>query len=452
MIRLAALLLAGLLLRPAVSAEPALTWRAGDRAFRVDGTPRLVLGRNPVAAKLDGFEQHFAHAEAAGERLMRIHMCYLPPDEQPGQASVGMTWYWDQVLDAAERHHLAVIPVFGVWADWNDGSNHELWHAWDKNPYNAARGGPAKSPAELLAPGACQTAWLKRVGGLVAHWAPRRCVVGWELFSELDMVTGADEAKATAFAEALGKVVRAADPDHRPLTASLSAAHQWPSLWRSDAVDLVQVHPYGNTDRDNLDDLVLSQVRAHLSAFDKPVLLGESGLNWRPPRGTLDASERAVIGIRHAVWAALVSGAMNARMLWWQDGYDQFEGVDLVGRFQDVGQTAAAWVKGLDATGLLPVECRMSDGLRGAALAGGPTVLGWFRDARCAAPDWPTAPTAGQWVEIAAADGPWQMAFVDPASGKVTAQPDATAAGGRLRLALPEFAASIAVTASRVAP
>ena len=53
---------------------------------------------------------------------------------------------WDAVLDAAEKHGLAVLPVLGVWADWNDGSKKETWHRWDHNPFNVERGGPAKRP------------------------------------------------------------------------------------------------------------------------------------------------------------------------------------------------------------------------------------------------------------------------------------------------------------------
>lgn len=58
-------------------------------------------------------------------------------------------------------------------------------------------------------------------------------------------------------------------------------------------------------------------VRIHL-------LIGECGLDWAPPRGTLDVAPGAEVGIRHAIWASVVSGGMSGRMLWWQDGWDQF--------------------------------------------------------------------------------------------------------------------------------
>jgi hypothetical protein len=449
-------LLSGVLLAHGeeVPAQPVLELRKGDKYFRRAGTPRWVLGRNPTAVSPEAFAEHFENAAAAGETLLRIHFCHMPPDEKAGEIFPGMLKFWDAALDAAEKHHLAVLPVFGVWSDWNDGSKGETWHAWEKNPFNVTRGGPARTPAELLEPGTCRDLWMKRLATLVNHWEGRRCIVAWEVFSELNLPTGATEAKGVAFAEAAAKVIRSADRAQRPITCSLAGVHEWPQLFKSDAVDLVQVHPYGDTGRGDLDELILHTVRQRLAAYDKPVLIGECGLDWRPPRGTLDASERAPIGIRHAIWAALVSGALNGRMLWWQDGYDQFEKADLCRHYQKIAVPAVQFAEDLDCSGLAPVECAMSPGIRGAMLGSaaegpgkGKTILGWFRDARCVAPQWPVDPTNGQWVVMPARDGLWSVEAVDPESGKPVERKDATARAGKLRLDLAEFRGSLTIRA-----
>ncbi|MGD0091570.1 MAG: hypothetical protein ABSE73_16760 [Planctomycetota bacterium] len=430
--------------------KPALELRKGEKYFRLEGTPRFVLGRNPIAVSPEAFAEHFKNAAAAGETFLRIHFCYMPPDEKAGEIHPGVLKFWDAALDAAAKYRLAVMPVFGVWADWNDGSKGEAWHAWEKNPYNAARGGPARAPAELFELGACRTLWLKRLETLVQHWEGRGCIVAWEVFSELDLLTGASEAGGVAFAEAAAQVIRAADRSQRPVTCSLAGIHEWPRLFKSDAVELVQVHPYGDTGQGDLDELILRTVRQRLAAYNKPVLLGECGLDWRPPRGTLDVSERAPIGIRHAIWAAVVSGAMNGRMLWWQDGYDQFEKADLCRHYQKIALPAALFVKEVDYTGLAPVECALSPGIRGAmlgsaaeALGEGKTILGWFRDARCVAPQWPVEPTNGQWVELPARNGNWIVETVDPESGKIVERKEAAASAGKLRVDLAEFRGSV---------
>ncbi len=365
--------------------RPRLELRPGESYFRENGRPGFVLGRNPAGLNPTAYEDHFRRAKAAGERFMRIHFTYIPPHEKAGEIDDGMLQSWDAVLDAAEMHELAVLPVLGVWADWNDGSHKEVWHRWDHNPFNIQRGGPAKRPDELFDDTACRKLWLKRLETFVQRWSRRRAIVGWEIFSELDLVTGATEDRAVQFTEIAAAVIRAADPWKRPITASQAGVGEWPKLLKCQALDFLEIHPYADgISEGRLDDLILSTVRARLKTYGKPVLLGESGLNSGPPRGTLDAAPRAEIGIRHAIWAAVVSGALNGRMLWWQDGYDQFENVELCRHYQNVAAPASAFLRGVDYTGFAPVPCILSDGLKGAMLGTDTHRLGWFRDLRCA--------------------------------------------------------------------
>ncbi len=314
---------------------PRLKLCSGENYFRMDGQPAFLLGRNAVGTTPRAYGDHFRHAAAAGERFMRIHFTFSPPGEKAGQIDAAVLNGWDEVLDAVEEQGLAVLPVLGVWADWNDGSRLESWHRWDKNPLSAVRGGPARRPAELLDDGPCRRLWLKRLETFVKHWSKRRAIVAWEIFSEVDLITGATEDRAVEFVERAAAVVRAADPWKRPVTASQAGINEWPKLLKSRALDFIEVHPYaGGALAGRLDETILSVVRQRLGKYRKPVLLGECGLDSRPPRCTLDVSPRAEVGIRHAIWAAVVSGAMNGRMLWWQDGYDQFEKADLCRHYQ----------------------------------------------------------------------------------------------------------------------
>ena len=222
---------------------------------------------------------------------MRIHFTYSPPQERPGEIDAGLLATWDRVIGLAEKQALAVLPVLGVWADWNDGSRQEPWHAWDKNPFNAARGGPARSPAELYDDSPCRKLWLQRLEKVVTRWVPHRNIVGWEIFSEADLVTGATQPRAVAFVEAAASIIRAADPLRRPVTASQAGTNEWPDLLRSDALDFIEVHPYaGGTFAGQLDELILSSVRSRLKRYGKPVLIGECGLDSAAPHGTLDVA------------------------------------------------------------------------------------------------------------------------------------------------------------------
>ncbi|HEY2980735.1 MAG TPA: hypothetical protein VGJ22_06110 [Anaerolineales bacterium] len=376
---------------------------------------------------------------------MRIHFTYSPPGEKAGEIHPDMLKAWDAVLDAAEKYRLAVLPVLGIWSDWNDGSRGETWHHWEKSSFNAALGGPAKRPGELLEDTACRKLWLKRLETFVKHWASRRCIVGWEIFSEVDLITGATEDRAVEFAVQAAAVVRAADPAHRPTTISQAGVNVWPKLLSSDAVQIVQVHPYAaHPYAGNLDELILKSVGERLQTYRKPVLIGECGLDWAPPRGTLDVAPGAEVGIRHAIWASVVSGAMSGRMLWWQDGWDQFERADVCRHYEQAVAPAAAFVKGIDFTDFAPVACAAPE-LMGAMLGNDQHLIGWFRDARCVPPQWPLRKVRGHDVTLSGRTGTWQVEYVDASSGRVIKRNTMKARKNQLKIALPTFQGSIAL-------
>lgn len=99
-------------------------------------------------------------------------------------------------------------------------------------------------------------------------------------------------------------------------------------------IDFIQIHPYANIYpyTGDLDDMILDTVREWRTLYPgKPLFIGESGLDARKPVDplripveTLTMSAHAPVAINQAIWAAAVSGAMTGRMLWFEDGYDQF--------------------------------------------------------------------------------------------------------------------------------
>lgn len=429
---------------------PRFELRTGEKFFRVNNQPIFVLGRNPVGMNPKEYADHFQHAAAAGERLVRIHFTFIPPGETPGEIDAGMLQTWNAILDAAERNGLAVLPVLGVWADWNDGSKKESWHTWDKNAFNSTRGGPAHQPRELFEDTPCRRLWLRRLERFVRLWSNRRAIVGWEIFSELDLVTGASEAPAVEFVERAAATIRSADPRKRPITASLSGVDEWPKLLSNPALDFIEIHPYADGSfGGRLDELILSTIHARLTRYGKPILIGESGLNSQAPIGTLDAAPRAEFGIRHAIWAALVSGAMNGRALWWEDGYDHFEKVDICRNYETVAVTAAEFVRDVDFTGFTPLVFEASRNLRGGVIGNDQMRIGWFRDGRCEPPEWPTEPVDNQSVRMEAPDGDWQVEFTDPVTGKAIGSTHLTVHDRSLLINLPTFRASVAFRMKR---
>lgn len=434
------------------SPSPVWELRKGEFYFRVNGVPSFVMGRNPTEGTIEAFDQDFGIAAASGEKIVRLHLMHgIPPGGAPGKVDEAWAAKWDRVFDSAERHGVAVIPVFTIWAQWNDGSKGEFWHVWNDNPYNVARGGPARSPSDLLRNTECRRQWLSWLGELVQQWRGHSCIVAWEPISEIDLVTGATPQTAAAFAEQAAFTIRHADPKRRPITVSHSGIVDWPEINGSRAVEIVQTHPYGEHPQylGNLSEMIIESVRDRLRKYGKPVLIGECGLDARPPAKTLTLAERAPVGIRHALWASVVSGAMNGRMLWWEDGYDKYEHADIAGRYEDAATPMACFAQGISFKDLKPADVILSKNLKGAALGSDKLIVGWFRDAQCSPPDWPVRRLSAESITLPKAGGRrWTVQFYDTPSGKPKGKAVPVDSSAGLVIALPEFSESIALIAS----
>ena len=293
------------------------------------------------------------------------------------------------------------------------------------------------------------------------RWQDRPNILGWEIFSELNLISGASETAAVDFVTSAAAVVRAVDARNRPITASLAGVNDWSALSSSSAMDFIQIHPYAENFpwQGNLDALILTTVRDRLALYDKPVFIGESGLDSRAPVDllrepveTLTLSDRAPVGINQAIWASAVSGAMNGRMLWFEDGYDVYHQnvdgspLDLQTGYKDASQPLVRFVQGVDYSGFEPVELVVSSEVIGAALGNDDIVLGWVRDVQSAAPEWPSRLVNDQTVAVTttAPSDELEVTFYDTTSGEPVESMDANQEEGQVLVTLPSFEGSIA--------
>ena len=461
---------------PAITLD--ITPGAPEFYFRENGRQSLLLGRNPTGWDTDGspgvntqhFDELFGYA-AASERIMRIHVIVGARPNPVLAGDVDCNWlsYWDEVLTRAEQNGLHVLPVFGIHGQWKDTPDVDNW---DSNEYNALNGKTcldgtsdclAATPGDLLdvtTPGGTGRTWIAWVRTMVAHWKNRSNIVGWEIFSEVDLITGSSESAAAAFIEAAKAEIRAEDV-HRPVTASLSGTIDWP-LVNNSSIDFIQLHPYSSTfGPGNLNEMILTFVRdRRLDYPDKPLFIGESGLHYLSPDNVGNpytlAEPGARTGINQAIWAGAVSGAMNARTLWWEDGYDRFHIADLCGvdglgaslypqyasyaecadgdastvltlraLYADAAAPVAAFVQGVDYANFDPIDVTFGTGnVTGAALGGSDLVLGWVKDGQSTAVnDWVGAGTLiGETatVDVTGTASEWLVDFYNTATGTLT--------------------------------
>jgi hypothetical protein len=442
---------------------PVLTLNQGDFYFSLDGQPTFMLSRNPTGKTQEDFDTALEWAHQGGTKVIRVHLTH----GWWGDPWINTDWTvneewahdWEAFFDQAQADGIYVIPVFGVWADWNNGVPDWGSPLWQYNPLNSANGGPLDSPMELFNPGSdVQNHWMEWVRILVERWQDRDNIAAWEVFSEINIASGAtghtdakggvDEASAVEFTNKAMAVVHAGDSQQRPVTLSLAGVYspsdQWAEYYELDSLDFIEIHPYS----DKLDRELISAVRQHQTKYQKPVMIGESGL-W-----AMTHNDNAMIGIQHAIWAALVSGAMNGRSLWDNDGYSIYsisnrdDAIAFMRAYASTELPVANFIKDVDFSGFHPLTSSSSSGVWGAAVGDETMVLGWFRDSTSEPPNWNLRPVVSKQTVSITVPGRathWQVDFYNTKTGtEIVSTIMATRNGDTVTMTLPDFADDIA--------
>jgi len=436
---------------PASVPLPSLTLEPGDFYFSVDGQTGFVFSRNVAGYQQTHYETLLKWTAAGGSRIARISLDSMGMGyTSSGEVDEAWARQWERIFDYAEANGIYILPVFSSWYDWNAGAGYSTWAS---NPLNAANGGPVQNPLELFEAGSpTQVLWLVWMETLVQRWQGRENVAAWEIFSEVNLASNPTEAAGVDFVDRAAALIRAADPSGRPVTASIADTGTWPNFYRDASIDFINIHPYPPSAQ--LDRTIITEVRKSLARYHRPVLIGESGLSAETPdssAGGATIKENAPLGIHHAIWAGIVSGAMNGRALWWEDGvgiYFSSLGIPWMQQYSTAELPAVNFVRGIDFSGFQPLTSTSSPAVWGAAVGNESMVLGWFRDAACEPPDWnlQTIP-AGQTVTITVPGkaANWQVDFYDTSTGTtILISTSVTRQGSTVRITLPEFQDDIA--------
>jgi hypothetical protein len=259
------------------------------------------------------------------------------------------------------------------------------------------------------------------------------------------------EPSGIDFVNTAAALIRAADPTH-PVTASLADTGTWPKFYSETAIDFINTHPYPSLAQ--LDRSIISVVRNYLSTYKRPVLIGESGLNAATPDsadGKITIAKNASLGIQHAIWAAVVSGAMNGRALYWEDSFGIYFpslGIPWMQKYETEELPAVNFVSDVDFSGFQPLPSTTSSGVWGAAVGNENMALGWYRDAGSEPPDWPLQPVVSKQsvtVTVPGNASNWKVDFYSTRDGTtILSSVTVSRTGSTVTILLPDFQDDIA--------
>ena len=288
--------------------------------FRLDNQPSFIFSRNLGANYEDYYGSFLDWSVAGGTLMVRLPLdCFGVGITSSGEIDEVWALKWERIFDRAAAKGLYVLPILTGWVQWDPSLPYS---SWPSNQLNAVNGGPVEDPLELFQAGSeTQEIWLAWMETLVERWRGRTNILAWEIFSEVNCGT-ALEADGIDFINTAASRIRAVDPG-RLITASRCESGSWPNFYAQADIDFVQVHPYPVT-RSVGPQHPESGPPGPDQRIIMPVMIGESGLHFVRPdfeEGKMTVAENAERGVRHAIWAGIVSGAMNGRALWWEDSF-----------------------------------------------------------------------------------------------------------------------------------
>ncbi len=229
-----------------------------------------------------------------------------------GVYSLDNAWKLDQILDRAAANGVAVMLCLGTFGEFTEGGyfNEGQWKA---NPYNAANGGPCKTPDEFWTNETARKLYRRRLRYLAARYGWRTNVQSWEFWNE---VPPRPEwlAEMARYLKGAGEFAGAPADPHGHL---VSTSYGNEAVWKTPEIDFTMSHHYGTGDRPDHAPIIADDADAH-AALGKPHLMAEFGIDYRKPDGEYDPKG---INLHNGLWASLAAGNAGTAMLWWWDNY-----------------------------------------------------------------------------------------------------------------------------------
>lgn len=234
-------------------------------------------------------------------------------------------WRIDRLLDLAQANGMGIQFVLNNHGQGSDNVDRE----WTLHPYNRANGGWLETPSELFTDPKAKQYQERFRRYLAARYADHPALLGWKLWSEIDLTQPGKAKKRQLLADwhrGAAEDLHLRDIYDHPVTTHWSTSYRsvFPEVARLPELDYLTIDAYHAPEGENsgliLAHLLMAGMNRGkgLGSYGKPVLVSEYGGNW-------DACPEPQMLAEHASggFTALVCGYAGAPMLWWYEWVDQ---------------------------------------------------------------------------------------------------------------------------------
>ena len=436
---------------PAIDAGPIRVARPAATYFEhANGAGYYPIGHNVAWGSLREFELQFEAMARHGENWSRVWLAPwdLELEWSPAHGGLGLGRYnlsraekLDQIFALAERYGIYVQLVLHNHGRLSTSVNAE----WDRNPYNAALGGPCHRPADFFTDEQARALTKQRLRYLVARWGASSNLLAWELFNEVNFTNQPDRRVETAWHQEMARELKAVDPQHHLVTTSYYGLPNG-ETYQLPEIDYTQFHLY----TESIVETIVEQAAA-FSAFGKPYFMAEFGRSTEPGQDDQDTTGRF---LHTGLWAQFFTPTAGDAMPWWWDTWirprDLFYRFAMLRRFSDgIDRRADSWRWQAGRLASTTGE------LNALSLASAHTVLVWVYDPR----QLPTIDPASPPSEALDATvtvrhlpiGTWQARVVEPYAAREATTASYEVTDGALALHLHSAGPDLAIRLDRIA-
>ncbi|MGQ9635190.1 MAG: DUF5060 domain-containing protein [Bryobacteraceae bacterium] len=282
-----------------------------------DDSPFFAVGLNIAFLRgygTPGADKWYTSLARAGGNFARMWWCIAPTDLESlvvPREDQGLGRYKqdhaariDHIVELAEKlgvHIMATIET-------QQALRRESW--WNRFTYNAANGGPVKSPADFFINEKADELFKKRLRYIVARWSYSTAIFSWQFFNEVNFVNDFDIGNITAWHERMARYLRSIDPYSHIIHTNWANLDGYQQLDSLREMEVVSTNTYGRLDMAETGIWAANTMR---SFYRKPYLLTEFG-PW-------SSEYRGNVMINNGLWGAVMAGSAGVGLPWGWDSW-----------------------------------------------------------------------------------------------------------------------------------
>lgn len=221
----------------------------------------------------------------------------------------------DSVFDMAEEYDIKFMLALNHHGQFSTITN----PIWDRNPWNAANGGPCTIPLNFFKDENIKNIYKNQLLYLIARYSYSEQLMAWELFNEIGWIDNYSQGilLIKTWHNEMANYIKANDPYQHLVTTSDKGKAS--SMFTLDSIDFACPHSYDYQSK-SITGNVPEEQDSLYDLYNKPILYAELGINYQ--NGALNyQADPTAIHVKQGLWSGMMGGGAGGAMNWWWDSY-----------------------------------------------------------------------------------------------------------------------------------